>query len=161
MSRINNTFQLQGYLGADPIKRFNQNNGQAIIGMSIGVDSSYKNRETGEVVERTEWIDVTVYREGLVNVIDQYVRKGSEITVRGHIRKRSWESKDRTNEDGSPRMESRYEFVVGELRLGRRPKGSEGGEGSGQQAPQDLEKANALANAAGAAASDFDDDIPY
>lgn len=157
MSRINNTFQLSGFLGADPEKRFNQNNGNAIGLMSIGVDSSYKNRETGEVVEHTDWFDLTVYREGLIKVIDQYVRKGSEITVRGYMRKRTWESKDRINEDGTPRMDSRYEFVVTEIRLGRRPKGSD----TNQATSQDLAQANALATEASAASPDYDDDIPY
>lgn len=152
MSRINNSFQLWGFLGADPEKRFNPNNGKAINHMSIGVDGSYKNRDTGEVIEQTDWFDLTVYGEGLNKVVDQYVRKGSEITVRGYMRKRTWESKERFNEDGSPRIESRYEFVVTQLRLGRRPKVND----ADQATSQDLARANALASLA----SDPEDDIP-
>lgn len=156
MSRINNSFQLSGFLGADPEKRFNQHNGKPISLMSIGVDASYKNRDTSEIVEQTDWFDLTFYSEGLIKVIDQYVRKGSEITVRGYMRKRTWESKERFNEDGTPRMDSRYEFVVTQMRLGRRPKGSDANQGTSQ----DLARANALASQASEAAPDFEDDIP-
>lgn len=155
MSRMNNSFDFTGFIGSDPEKRFNGTNGKPIINLSLGVDASYKNRDTNEVVERTEWIDLVVYREGLAGVIDQYVRKGSEIRVRGVVHKNTWESKDRVGEDGKPRMESRYQFIVSEMRLMRRPKGEEG---AGSTAPQqDL----AAANAAAAAASGEDPDIPF
>jgi len=153
MSRINNTFDLTGFVGADPEKRFNPNNGNAIVSVSLGVDDSYRDRNNNELVERTDWFDLTVYRDGLTGIFEQYVRKGSEIHVRGHLRKRKWESKERKDEQGQPKMDSRVEFVVTEVRLLRRPKDSEG-TSSGQQ---DLQRANA---AAGAGASDYDDDIP-
>ncbi len=155
MSRMNNSFDFTGFVGSDPEKRFNTTNGKPIINLSLGVDASYKNRDTNDIVERTEWIDLTVYREGLANVIDQYVRKGSEIRVRGVVHKHKWESKDRTGEDGKPITESRYQFIVSDVRLMRRPKGEEG---AGSNAPQqDL----AAANAAAAAASGDDPDIPF
>ncbi|WP_323025688.1 single-stranded DNA-binding protein [Castellaniella sp.] len=151
---MNNSFDFTGFVGSDPEKRFMPTNGKPVITVSLGVDASYKDRNTNETVERTEWIDLVVYREGLAGVFDQYVRKGSEIRVRGVVHKETWESKDRTNEDGKPRMESRYRFIVSDLRLMRRPKD---GASSTPTAPEDL----AQANAAAAAASQEDQDIPF
>ena len=158
MSRMNNSFDFTGFVGSDPEKRFNTTNGKPIINLSLGVDASYKDRNTNETVERTEWIDLTVYRDGLVNVFDQYVRKGSEIRVRGVVHKDTWESKDRTDEHGNPRMESRYRFIVSDLRLMRRPKDG----AAGAAAPQpDHAQANAAAAAASGASSEMDPDIPF
>lgn len=159
MSRMNNSFDFTGFVGSDPEKRFNPNSGKPFIVLSLGVDASYKDRNTNEVVERTEWIDLTVFREGLVGVFDQYVRKGSEIRVRGVVHKHKWESKDRTGEDGKPFTESRYQFIVSDLRLMRRPK--DGASQNGAPAAQpDLTQANAAAAAASAADMD-DSDIPF
>lgn len=155
MSRINNSFRLSGFVGSEPEKRFNPNNGKGIMSLSLGVDASYKSRDTGEVVDRTDWIDLTCFYDGLVNVVEQYVHKGTEIHVRGIIRKQKWESKDRIGEDGKPLMDTRYQFIVTELRLGRRAKDDSAAAPANLQ---ELDKANADA---AQAATDFDDDIPY
>lgn len=122
MSRINNSFRLTGNLGTDPEVRYNPNNGKPIASFPIFSDSSYRNRDTGEKVEQGDWFDMTVYYEGLVDVIQKYTRKGSQIQVRGHMRKRVWESKDRKDDNGKSIKESRIEFVVTEIMLLGRPK---------------------------------------
>jgi len=156
MSRINNTFDLTGYVGAAPEKRFNPNNGNPIITLSLGVDDSYKDRTTGEVVERTDWFDLTAYREGLAGVIEQYVHKGSGIHVRGHLRKQTWESKDRVDEAGKPKMDSRIQLIVTEIRLLQRPK-----DGT-NNAPTPQELAHANAEAAATSTTPLEDEgIPY
>ena len=154
MSRINNTFDLTGFVGADPEKRFNPTSGAAIMSLSIGVNDSYKNRDTNELVERTDWFDLTFYREGLAKVVEQYVRKGSEIHVRGVLRKQIWDSKDRVDEPGNALKDSRVQFIVTEMRMLRRPKDSAGNAPS----QQDTERVNA---AAAAASGDYDDQIPF
>ncbi|ANN80812.1 single-stranded DNA-binding protein [Bordetella flabilis] len=155
MSRINNMFDLTGFVGADPEIRYNSNTGKPIVLVSLGVDGSYKKPDTKELVEHTDWIDLTVYREGLAGVFEQYVKKSSEIHVRGYLRKQVWESRDRVNEDGTPKRESRIQPVVTEVRLLRRPKDS-----TGAAPGPDLAGANAAA-AAASIPSDLDDDIPF
>ena len=154
MSRINNTFDLTGYVGADPEKTFNSNSGKPIISVSLGVNDSYRKKDSQERIERTDWFDLTVFQEGLAGVFDQYVRKGSEIHVRGFMRKQVWDSKERVNGDGTPKKDSRIQFIVTDVRLLRRPKDDSGNTGS----PQDLDRANAaLAHASSA----YEDDTPF
>lgn len=122
MSRINNSFRLTGHLGADPETRYLPTSGEPVVRLSLAVNHAYRHKDTGEKVERTDWFDLTVYFRGLVDVAQQYVRKGSQIQVRGHLRKRVWDSKDRKDDSGAPLKESRIEFVVTEIMLLARPK---------------------------------------
>lgn len=157
MSRINNSFHYSGFVGADPEKRFNPNNGKPIITLSLGVDGSYRNRDTGEKVERTDWFDLTVFQEGLAGIFEKYVRKGSEVHVRGLSRTQTWESKDRVDENGKPKWDKRVQFIVTEVQLGRRPKGS-----SDTPLPSEQELQSANADAAAAASSmEETPDIPF
>lgn len=122
MSRINNSFRLTGNLGDDPVIRYNPKNGDPIASLSLFADSTYTNHDTGEKVEGGDWFDLTVYYKGLVGVVEKYTRRGSQIQVRGHMRKRVWDSKDRKDDSGNPKKESRIEFIVTELMLLGRPK---------------------------------------
>lgn len=158
MSRINNTFDLTGFVGNDPEKRFNTTNGNPILTVSLAVDDSYKDRETGEIVNRTDWFELTIYREGLVDIFEKYVRKGSEIHVRGNLRKQKWESKDRVDEEGSPRIETRIQLIVTSVRLGRRPK--DGTSNGGGMDNKELDQGNMQSQVAGSSLDD-DNDIPY
>lgn len=152
MSRINNSFRLTGNLGTDPDIRYNPNNGDPIASIPLAVNASYKNRETGEKVEKVDWFDLTIYYKGLVDVVQKYTRKGSQIQVRGHMRKRVWESKDRKDSEGHPVKESRIEFVVTEIMLlGGRPKNDSTPEpGTTYNAPEGT-----------GLGPDYDDEIPF
>lgn len=85
MSRINNSFRLTGHLGADPETRFLPTTGAPVARLSLAANHVYRDKKTDEKVERTDWFDLTVYSRGLVDVAQQYVRKGSQIQVRGHM----------------------------------------------------------------------------
>jgi len=122
MSRINNSFHLIGHLGAAPDIRYNPKNGEPIGRLALAVNNYYRDKNTGERIERVDWFDLTVYFKGLVEVVEQYCHKGTQIAVRGHLRKRVWESKDRKDADGKPLKESRMELIVSELQLLGRPK---------------------------------------
>jgi len=126
MSRINNSFNLIGHLGADPDIRYNPNNGEPIGRLALAVNHYYRDKNTGDRIEKVDWFDLTVYFKGLVEVVEQYCRKGTQIAVRGHFRKRVWESKERKDGEGKPLKESRMELIVTELLLLGRPK-EEGG----------------------------------
>lgn len=120
MSRMNNRFQARGNLGADPEIRSIGSDGKRVADFSLAVDASYKDKD-GKKVEKVEWIDYSVYAPGLIDVVEKFVKKGRELRVEGYVRKEKWESKTRKDEGGKPLMDSRYEFVVTGIELGRDP----------------------------------------
>ena len=84
---------LVGNLGADPeIKSFQ--NGGKIANLRIATSESWKDRATGEKKERTEWHSIVIQSEGLVSVVERYLRKGSKIYVEGQLRTRKWQDRD-------------------------------------------------------------------
>ena len=82
-----------GNLGADPeIKSFQ--NGGRIANLRIATSESWKDRATGERKERTEWHNVVIQSDGLVGVVERYVKKGSKIYIEGSLRTRKWQDRD-------------------------------------------------------------------
>ena len=84
-----NKVQLIGRLGADPeIKQMV--NGKSVARLSIATSQSWKDKSSGERKEKTEWHRVVIFNEGLVNVVQQYLKKGAQIYVEGQISTRKW-----------------------------------------------------------------------
>ena len=84
-----NKVLLIGRLGADPeIKQMV--NGKSVARLSLATSQSWKDKNTGEKKEKTEWHRVVVFNEGLVNVIQQYLKKGAQIYVEGQLVTRKW-----------------------------------------------------------------------
>ena len=84
-----NKVLLIGRLGADPeIKQMV--NGKSVARLSLATSQSWKDKNTGEKKEKTEWHRVVVFNEGLVNVVQQYLKKGAQIYVEGQITTRKW-----------------------------------------------------------------------
>ena len=81
---------LVGNLGADPDVRTMQS-GDKVVNLSVATGESWKDKATGERRERTEWHRVVVFNQGLVNVCENYLRKGSKIYIEGQLETRSWE----------------------------------------------------------------------
>ena len=80
---------LIGRLGADPeIKQMV--NGKNVARLSLATSLSWKDKSTGEKKEKTEWHRIVVFNEGLVNVVQQYLKKGAQIYVEGQISTRKW-----------------------------------------------------------------------
>lgn len=89
MSSLNKVM-LIGNLGADPeIKSFS--NGGKVANFRIATSESWKDKNTGEKKERTEWHSIAVFNEGLVGVIERYVKKGSKVYVEGQLQTRKWQ----------------------------------------------------------------------
>jgi single-strand DNA-binding protein len=86
-----NQIQLIGNLGADPEIRSFQNGGK-VANFRLAVTDKWKDRATGERKERTEWIPVAIFGEGLVGVVERYLRKGSKVFVQGEFRTRKWQT---------------------------------------------------------------------
>ena len=84
-----NKVLLIGRLGADPeIKQMV--NGKSVARLSIATSNTWKDKNTGEKKEKTEWHRVVIFNEGLVNVVQQYVKKGSQVYIEGQLTTRKW-----------------------------------------------------------------------
>ena len=80
---------LIGRLGADPeIKQMV--NGKSVARLSLATNQNWKDKNTGEKKEKTEWHRVVIFNEGLVKVVQQYVKKGTQIYVEGQLTTRKW-----------------------------------------------------------------------
>ena len=84
-----NKVLLIGRLGADPeIKQMV--NGKSVARLSVATSQSWKDKSTGEKKEKTDWHRVVIFNEGLVNVVQQYLKKGANIYVEGALTTRKW-----------------------------------------------------------------------
>ncbi len=119
---------LIGNLGQDPEVKSFQNGGR-IANLRIATSESWKDRQTGERKERTEWHTVVLQSEGLVGVAERYLRKGSKVYIEGQLRTRKWQ-----DQNGNDRYTT--EVSVGGLggvmtMLDGAPGGGGGSRGSG------------------------------
>ena len=115
---------LVGHLGRDPEMRYTQSN-QKIVHLSIATSERWKDRQSGETRERTEWHRVVIFNENLAEIAERYLRKGSPVYLEGTLQTRKW-----TDQSGQERYTT--EVVVprfrGELTLlggGREGSGTE------------------------------------
>ena len=89
MSGSLNKVQLIGRLGADPeIKQMV--NGKNVARLSIATSQTWKDKSTGERKEKTEWHRVVIFNEGLVNIVQQYLKKGANVYLEGQLSTRKW-----------------------------------------------------------------------
>ncbi len=99
---------LVGNLGRDPEVRYSQN-GTKIVNMRLATNESWKDKQTGERREKTEWHTVVIFNERLADVAEQYLRKGSKIYVEGQLQTHKW-----TGNDGQERYST--EVVLNRFR---------------------------------------------
>jgi single-strand DNA-binding protein len=85
-----NKVMLIGNLGADPEIRSFQNGGK-VANLRIATSESWKDKATGERKEKTEWHTVAIFSEGLVSVVERYLKKGSKVFVEGKLQTRKWQ----------------------------------------------------------------------
>lgn len=91
-----NKVMLIGNLGADPEVRSFQNGGK-VCNLRIATSETWKDRNTGERQERTEWHNVAIFSEGLIGVVERFLKKGSKVYVEGSLRTRKWQ--DQSGQD--------------------------------------------------------------
>ena len=157
---------LIGNLGRDPeIKQMPS--GGSIANLSIATSETWRDKSSGERKERTEWHRVVVFNEGLVRIVEQYLKKGAKVYLEGQLETRKWQDKD-GNDKYSTEVVLRN-FNSSLTMLDGRNEGGGAGAGSGGGYDQD----RAPARAAGAKAKggkgpsedfsrpDFDDEIPF
>lgn len=84
---------LVGNLGADPEIRQTKD-GRPIANLSVATSESWKDRNTGERREKTEWHRVVIFNEGLVRVVENYLKKGSKVYLEGQLQTRKWQDQN-------------------------------------------------------------------
>ena len=146
MARGINKVILVGNLGADPETRYMPSGG-AVTNVRIATSESWKDKNTGEQQERTEWHNVAFFGR-LAEIAGEYLRKGSQVYVEGRLRTRKWQDRD-----GNDRYTT--EVIANEMQmLGGRP-------GSGAPARGDSGPQPGPMPPSPPADTAFDDDIPF
>ncbi|MEJ2360742.1 MAG: single-stranded DNA-binding protein [Gammaproteobacteria bacterium] len=146
MARGVNKVILIGNLGRDPEVRY-MPNGQAVANVAIATSESWKDKNTGEQQERTEWHRVVFFRR-LAEIAGEYLKKGSKVYIEGKLQTRKWQ-----DNQGQDRYTT--EIVANEMQM----LDSRGGSNNNySSAPADMDMGNEPQMAA---AGDFDDDIPF
>ena len=118
---------LVGNLGADPEVKSFQNGGR-IANLRIATSENWKDRATGERKERTEWHSVVINSEGLVGVVERFLKKGSKVYIEGQLRTRKWQ-----DQSGNDRYTTEVSVggMGGVLTMLDGPQGGGGGMGGG------------------------------
>lgn len=149
MARGVNKAILVGHLGRDPEVRYSPS-GAAVANISIATTESWKDKQTGENQERTEWHRIVFFGR-LAEIVGEYLKKGSQIYVEGRLQTRKWQ-----DNQGNDRYTT--EIVASDMQmLGGRGTGS----GGGDSFDQDTASSSAGGSSAPEPMSDFDDDIPF
>ncbi len=150
---------LVGNLGRDPEVRSTQD-GLKIVNLSLATSENWKDRNSGERRERTEWHRVVIFNERLAEVAEKYLRKGSKIYVEGALQTRKW-----TDQSGQERYST--EVVMqryrGELTMLDTRGGGEGGDYGSQGGGQSSSGSTGGGSLGGGGGSggDLDDEIPF
>ncbi|MBS9716160.1 single-stranded DNA-binding protein [Pseudohalocynthiibacter aestuariivivens] len=155
---------LIGNLGQDPEVRTFQNGGK-VCNLRIATSENWKDKNTGERRERTEWHTVAIFNEGLVRVAEQYLRKGSKIYIEGQLQTRKWQ--DQSGNDRYSTEVVLQGFGSTLVMLDGRSdnqggSGQSGGYGGGQSGGNQSGGGSfGSGPTGGGAAGDIDDEIPF
>jgi single-strand DNA-binding protein len=158
MARGINKVILVGNLGADPDTRY-MPSGKAVTNIRIATSESWKDKQTGDMQERTEWHSIVMY-DKLGEIAAEYLRKGSQVYIEGKIRTRKWQDKE-----GKDRYTT--EIIADQMQM----LGGRGG-GGGSSEPREPRSATRPAEdrapaaapvdeSGGGGGGEFDDDIPF
>ena len=163
-----------GNLGKDPeVRTFA--NGSKVCNFSVATSESWKDKQTGERKEKTEWHNISIYNEGLAGVAEKYLRKGSKVYLEGKLQTRKWQDQsgnDRYSTDVVLQgFDAKMEMLDGKPGGGGQGGGSSDGWGGGQGGGSSSGGSGGGSNdgwgqtgggqGGGAFDSDLDDDVPF
>jgi single-strand DNA-binding protein len=160
MARGVNKVILIGNLGADPETR-SMPSGMSVANIRVATSESWKDKQTGEQKERTEWHHVAMFGK-LGEIATEYLRKGSQVYIEGALRTRKWQDKE-----GKDRYTT--EIVANEMQMIGGRGGSSGGGGAaagggasgGNESRERSYTPESAAPAGNSGPGDFDDDVPF
>lgn len=150
-----NKVTIIGNVGQDPEFR-DVTTSQRVANLSIATTETWKDKNSGEKKERTEWHRVVVWNDGLVSVIEKYVKKGTKIYVEGQLQTRKWKDKEDKDRYSTEVVLTGFDAKL--ILLG------EGGGGRGASDPNDNASRpgnTTPASSKGDLAKDLDDEIPF
>lgn len=147
---------LIGNLGRDPEVRTFQNGGK-VCNLRIATSENWKDRNTGERREKTEWHSVAIFAEPLARVAEQYLRKGSKVYIEGQLETRKWQDQNGQDRYSTEVVLRPYRSELTMLD-GR---GEGGGYGGGQSGGDYGDPGPQSGGGGGAPARDLDDEIPF
>jgi single-strand DNA-binding protein len=165
---------LVGNLGRDPESRTFQNGGK-VVELRIATSEQWKDRNSGERKERTEWHTVKVFSEGLANVAERFLRKGSKVYIEGALQTRKWQDQDGKDRYSTEIVLQGFNSVLTMLDGAPGGGGGSGGGGGGGFSSGRDEFADApsgggsafggggggSSGARGGFSDDLDDDVPF
>ena len=156
MARGVNKVIIIGNLGADPESRA-MPSGASVANLRIATTESWRDKQSGEQQERTEWHRVALFGR-LAEVASEYLRKGSQVYIEGSLRTRKWQDKQ-----GNERYTT--EIVANDMQMLGGRGGGGGGSGGGAPPRENTDYGQSTGNAGGGSSggegTDFDDDIPF
>jgi single-strand DNA-binding protein len=159
-----NKVMLIGNLGADPEIRSFQNGGK-VANLRIATSETWKDRNSGERQERTEWHSVAIFSEGLVGVVERYLRKGSKVYIEGQLQTRKWQDQQGNDRYSTEVVIRGFNGTL--LMLDSQGGGAGGGGGGSRGGWEDRGSGGGGSSGGGAGApaggfgDDLDDDIPF
>jgi single-strand DNA-binding protein len=151
---------LVGNLGRDPEVRRTQD-GKAIVNLSVATSENWRDKQTGERREKTEWHRVVIFNENLGKVAEQYLKKGAKVYVEGQLQTRKYADKDGVEKYATEVVLQNFrgELTMLDARGGGETSGLANGDDFGQSGPMDRPRA-----AAGKPQNftrDLDDEVPF
>ena len=157
MARGVNKVIIIGNLGQDPEIKY-MPNGNAVANVTVATSESWKDKNTGENVDKTEWHRVVFFRR-LAEIVGEYLKKGSKVYIEGKLQTRKWQDKNGkdnwTTEIIANEMQMLDSRGGGSSDFNQGQQAQDQGMGSGQPQSEPSQAAPAPAN------NDFDDDIPF
>ena len=149
-----NKVLLIGRLGADPeIKQMI--NGKSVARLSLATSQSWKDKNTGEKKEKTEWHRVVVFNEGLVNVVRQYLKKGAQVYIEGQLSTRKWK------DEKSGQDKYSTEVIIQGYNSSLTMLGGGGGSGSSASDSSSQQISKNPDDSSQVSQNDLDDEIPF
>jgi len=149
-----NKVLLIGRLGADPeIKQMV--NGKSVARLSLATSNTWKDKNTGEKKEKTEWHRVVIFNEGLVNVVQQYLKKGAQVYIEGQLSTRKWK------DEKSGQDKYSTEVIIQGYNSSLTMLGGGGGSGSSASDSSSQQISKNLDDGSQVPQNDLDDEIPF
>jgi single-strand DNA-binding protein len=151
---------LIGHLGADPEVR-RMNSGDPVVNLRIATSESWRDKNSGERKEKTEWHQVVIFNDALAKIAEQYLKKGAKVYIEGQLQTRKWEK------DGVERYTT--EIVLQKFRGDLQMLGSKDDNGGGRRDDRDDygsrsgrdDNRGGGGSGAGRSARELDDEIPF
>ena len=145
---------LIGNLGRDPEVRTFQNGGK-VCNLRIATSENWKDKNTGERRERTEWHSVAIFQEGLIRIAEQYLKKGSKVYIEGKLQTRKWQDQSGQDRYSTEIVLQGFDGVLTMLDGRGEGGGSSGGYSDDRGGGYDSGPSG------GGSSSDMDDEIPF